>query len=180
MRALGKLHRTADSCFAGILQTMVVIAKYGSISNSRRVSQFVRGSYAHHRSRLGPSFAPTAAQTPTGNPYQSAMDGSDCSVQGKAQAMAPRPPAARPARAPARIRSVGAPTRRAQTRAVNGRIARRRMAGRHASESFSTIIPGQAEKRADASATAAAAPIMANGMKAKAGVPRIGARGRAN
>src|SRR5260370_24597589 len=58
-------------------------------------------SRVHHRSSVGPSFAPKVAQMPLGRPYPSAMDGSDPSTQGNVPAKAPRPPATRPAISPA-------------------------------------------------------------------------------
>jgi hypothetical protein len=71
----------------------------GAIFAKRRGETSI--SRAHHRSSVGPSFAPKVAQMPIGRPYQSAMDGSDPSTQGNVQAKAPKPPATRPAISPA-------------------------------------------------------------------------------
>src|SRR5258708_3569614 len=114
------------------------------------------------------------------SPYHRAMDGNASSGQRNAQATALRPPAPRPAAVPARIRSVGAPARKAQTRAANGRIARSGIEKRHVSQPLPRMILLQEDKSEDPSATAARTAIAMNGAETNAAKLRASGAGHAS
>src|SRR5579883_2516955 len=127
----------------------------------------VKPTSFYQRNNRGPAAAPAKVQSTIVPPYQTATKGRESSVQCTAYAIALTPPAARPAKAPARARFVGAPCRTAQMETAKGRIAMTGMETRHSSDSSPTIILFQCELGASPRLIAASAMIARNGKAAR-------------
>src|SRR5262249_1466308 len=121
----------------------------------------------HQRRSRGPRAAPAKVQRTMVPPYQNATKGKEPLGQSSAHAIAPRPPATRPAKAPVLSRFVGAAFRTAQTITAKGTTAMMGMESRHWSRRSPITRWLQWEVGTEIRFTAARAIKAANGTATK-------------